>query len=101
MADMVKRLDAGGLCGGILIDEAFELMVKDRLGRKWNKLSPNGIKDIMKTEWEYGIKPQFNLDKRKIDEYNVAIPAEAFEGSNINDSSRKPIIKNGRILFVR
>lgn len=101
MADLVKCLDAGGLCGGVFIDEAFEFMVKDRLGRKWNKLSQTGIKEIMKNGWEYGIKPQFKLNNMTTDEYNVAIPAEAFEGSDINDSSKKPIIKNGRILFSR
>lgn len=101
MADMVYCLDTGGLCGGIFIDEAFELMVKERLGRKWNKLTQNGIKDIMKDEWEYGIKPQFKIDNSTMKEYNVAVPAEAFEGSDLNDASRKPIIKNGRILFVR
>lgn len=72
-------------------------MCKARLGRQWSKLSQAGIKDIMKTEWEYAIKPQF--DSRK--EYIVSIPAEAFKGVSMNDSSREPIIKEGRIYFKR
>lgn len=100
MAD-IQCLDTGGLCGGVFIDEAFELIVKDRLGRKWNKLTQNGIKDIMKGEWEHGIKPQFKLDNKNSNKYTVAIPAEAFQGCDINDNSRKPIIKNGRIIFER
>lgn len=91
----------GGLCGGIFIDEAFETMCKSRLGRKWNKLTQNGVKDIMKNEWEYAIKPQFKLENTLTEEYIVAIPAEAFESSDLNDESRRPIIKNGRIHFSR
>lgn len=101
MADMVYRIGKGGLCGGIFIDEAFESMCKSRLGRKWGNLSQHGIKEIMKNQWEYAIKPQFKLDNSVIKEYNVAVPAEAFEGSNLNDENKKPIIKRGRIVFTR
>lgn len=101
MADMVHCLDTGGLCGGIFIDEAFESMCKSRLGRRWNKLTQYGIKEIMKNEWEYAIKPQFKLDNSMMNEYIVAVPAEAFEGSSLNDDSKKPIIKGGRIHFTR
>lgn len=75
-------------------------MCKNRLGRKWNKLSQIGIRDIMKNEWEYAIKPQFRLDNAN-KEYIVAIPAEALEGSDLSDESRKPYIKSGRIHFAR
>lgn len=97
---MVYYLDIGGLCGGAFIDEAFEKMCKSRLGRRWNKLTQNGIKEIMKHEWEYAIKPQFKLDN-SMDEYIVAVPAEAFDGSDLNDDGKKPIIKGGRIHFAR
>lgn len=76
-------------------------MCKSRLGRKWNKLTQNGIEEIMKTEWEYAIKPQFKLENNMINEYIVAVPAEAFEGSDLNDNSKKPIIQGGRIHFAR
>ena len=75
-------------------------MCKNRLGRKWNKLSQTGIRDIMKSEWEYAIKPQFRLENTT-KEYIVAIPAEALEGSDLHDESRKPYIKSGRIHFAR
>ena len=55
----------------------------------------------MKNEWEYAIKPQFKLQNSMIDEYIVAVPAEAFEGSDLNDTSKKPFIKGGRIHFAR
>ena len=74
-------------------------MCKARLGRKWNKLTQNGIKEVMKNEWEYAIKPQFKLENG-LKEYPLAVPAEAFEGSDLNDSSKKPIIKGGRILYA-
>ena len=34
-------------------------------------------------------------------EYIVAVPAEAFKGASMNDDSRKPIIKGGRVYFKR
>ena len=90
----------GGLCGGIFIDEAFERICKNRLGRRWDRLSKAGIKKIMKEEWEYGIKHQYKPGNRK-KEYIVQPPAEAFANSSLDDETRKPIIKNGRIHFTR
>lgn len=90
----------GGLCGGIFIDEAFESMCKTRLGRKWSLLSEAGKKEILKGEWEFAIKPQFQPgSSRKI--YTVGIPAEALRGSSLNDTSREPVIEDGRIKFRR
>lgn len=92
----------GGLCGGIFVDEAFELMCRERLGRQWSNLSQTGIKDIMKNEWEYAIKPQYKPSKHyNENDLMVPIPAEAFKGSDLNDQTRKPVIKNGRIHFER
>ncbi|KAI1135666.1 hypothetical protein F5Y05DRAFT_416006 [Hypoxylon sp. FL0543] len=91
---------AGGLCGGIFVDEAFERICKNRLGRGWDRLSKVGIRDIMKGEWEYAIKPQFKLSNSK-KEYVVSIPAEAFPSKEAQtDTTRQPIIKNGRIHFT-
>lgn len=98
---MLYHLDTGGLCGGIFIDEDFESICRSRLGRRWNRLTQKGIKEIMKDEWEYAIKPQFKLDNSTRNEYIVAVPAEAFGGSGLNDDSKKPIIKGGRIHFSR
>jgi hypothetical protein len=93
----------GGLCGGVFIDEAFETMCKSRLGSLWTNLSQAGIKELMKQEWEYAVKPQFRLgDSAR--EYIVAVPAEAFKGqgaSALTDLSKRPFIKNGRIHFAR
>lgn len=55
----------------------------------------------MKDEWEYAIKPQYKPNDTMRSEYIVSIPAEACSGSNLNDESRKPVIKNGRIHFAR
>ncbi|RWA04839.1 hypothetical protein EKO27_g10263 [Xylaria grammica] len=49
----------GGLCGGMFIDEVFKNMCMGRLGSKSKQLSNEGIREIMKGQWEYGIKPQF------------------------------------------
>jgi hypothetical protein len=89
----------GGLCGGIFIDQAFEDMCRARLGRKWDRLSKSGIKQIMKNEWEAGTKPEFKPSNTK--DYIVAIPAEAFGKESLDDTSKEPVIKNGRIHFKR
>ncbi|KAI5864716.1 hypothetical protein GGS23DRAFT_561506 [Durotheca rogersii] len=87
----------GGLCGGIFVDEAFESMCKSRLGGMWNNLSTQGIREIMR-EWETSIKPKYKPKGREI-EYMVRIPAEAFQTFSFDDTSREPIIRNGRIHF--
>ncbi|KAF7551172.1 hypothetical protein G7Z17_g5193 [Cylindrodendrum hubeiense] len=89
---------SGGLCGGIFIDEVFESIVKNRLGRGWDQLSRAGIKDIMRGEWEQSIKPQFKPTNTK-KEYIVSIPAMAFSKQSLDDTSREPFIKKGRIHF--
>ncbi|XDG01818.1 hypothetical protein ABKA04_001433 [Annulohypoxylon sp. FPYF3050] len=89
----------GGLCGGIFVDEAFERLCKDRLGRGWDYLSKVGVREVMKGEWEYAIKPQFKVSNSKR-EYIVSIPAEAFPNkSSQTDTTRQPFIKRGRIHF--
>jgi hypothetical protein len=62
-----------------------------------------GVNTIMKKEWEYGIKPQFSMRDAPLKEYPVLIPAEVFKEStsNMNDASKKPVIKDGRIQFRR
>ncbi|KAL4944566.1 hypothetical protein BDV06DRAFT_220192 [Aspergillus oleicola] len=88
----------GGLCGGLLIDEAFEAICKRRLGRRWDNLSKKGVNDVMRGEWEQYIKPQFTPGSTHGD-WIVGIPAEAFERSNLDDLSKQPYIKQGRIHF--
>jgi hypothetical protein len=90
---------SGGLCGGIFIDQDFEVIVKNRLGRQWDKLSRVGCKELLKGEWELSIKPQFNPTGSS-KEYLVSIPAEAFDkGKGLTDTTKEPHIKNGRIHF--
>ncbi|TGJ86878.1 hypothetical protein E0Z10_g1906 [Xylaria hypoxylon] len=91
----------GRLAGGIFIDETFEQMCKGRLKHKWNQLSKAGLRDVMKNEWEYGIKPQFRPGKVG-KTHIVSLPAELFRetASSLNDTKRKPYIKDGRIHFT-
>ena len=63
-------------------------------------MSRAGIKEVMKGEWEHAIKPQFRLGNNG-KEYIVGIPAEAFGTANLDDDSREPFIKKGRIHFKR
>ncbi|KAL4959262.1 Hsp70 family protein [Aspergillus stella-maris] len=88
----------GSLCGGLLIDEAFEAICKRRLGRRWDNLSKKGINDVMRGEWEQYIKPQFTPGSTN-GNWIVGIPAEAFDRSSLDDLSKQPYIKQGRIHF--
>ncbi|RMJ17054.1 hypothetical protein CDV36_003242 [Fusarium kuroshium] len=91
----------GQLCGGVFIDEAFEQSCRERLGSTWNVLSREGKNEIMKDVWEYSIKPQFNTGNPE-KEYIVRLPSEMFSNrpkQRLDDTSRKPIIKRGRIHF--
>ncbi|KAI1746422.1 hypothetical protein F4680DRAFT_401390 [Xylaria scruposa] len=90
----------GGLCGGIFIDQAFERICSGRLGSKWKKATKAGIRDVMKNEWEYGVKPQFKPGKAG-KKYIVSLPADLFRNGNasLNDTRREPHIKDGRIYF--
>ncbi|KAJ5643003.1 uncharacterized protein N7484_005510 [Penicillium longicatenatum] len=65
----------GSVCGGIFIDEDFTVQCRNRIGRKWSGFSPADRKAILTNEWEYSIKP------------------------SLNDTSRKPHIKDGHIFF--
>lgn len=55
----------------------------------------------MKGEWEHAIKPQSKLGTAIAKEYIVGIPAEAFGRSSLDEDSREPLIKKGRIHFKR
>ncbi|KZL84344.1 hsp70 family chaperone [Colletotrichum incanum] len=89
----------GGLCGGIFVDEAFEAICKERLGRNWSRLSQSSIKMIMKKQWETDIKSQFRVEGNKSKDYIVVIPHEAFPVGSLDDTSRYPIVKDGKIFF--
>lgn len=96
---IARLMFTGGLCGGIFIDEAFEYIIKNRLGRRWDRLSRAGIKELLKGEWELSIKPQFKPTNSS-KEYLVSVPAEAFgKEKKLTDTTKEPYIKNGRIHF--
>ncbi|KAI0972386.1 hypothetical protein F4678DRAFT_430149 [Xylaria arbuscula] len=89
----------GGLCGGIFVDQAFEVKCKKCLGRRWDRLSKNDINDVMREDWERGVKPQFtpSLDR----DYPIRVPAGAFPDGKTSDDKCDPIIKNARMMFTR
>ena len=95
-------ISIGDQSGGIYIDQAFEHMCSGRLGRLvWRSLSERGKREIMRREWEYGIKPLFRPGTQS--EYVVSLPAElvintpGFRSINLK---REPCIKEGRIHFL-
>ena len=97
ISKLIWRL--GGLCGGIFVDQAFEIKCKKCLGRRWDRLSKNDINDVMREDWERGVKPQFtpSLDR----DYPIRVPAGAFPDGKTSDEKCDPIIKNARMMFTR
>ncbi|CAI7646846.1 hypothetical protein N7533_009950 [Penicillium manginii] len=89
----------GALCGAVLIDNAFQGLCRNRLGRRWTLLSPIGLKEIMKDKWERTYKRQFVPKPDSQEEYVVPIPAEAFVNTGQDDLSQLPHIKKARIYF--
>ncbi|KAF7184569.1 hypothetical protein CNMCM7691_005753 [Aspergillus felis] len=89
----------GALCGGVLIDNAFQGLCRTRLGRRWALLSANGIKEILLDKCEKYYKRQFIPKNDETEEYTVPIPAEAFVSTGLDDTSQLPHIKKGRIHF--
>jgi hypothetical protein len=78
-------------------------MCSGRLGPDWDRLTPRGIRDIMKGDWEYDVKPQFKTSKASA-EYVISLPAELFgkKGkTSLDDTRRIPHIKDGRLHFLR
>jgi hypothetical protein len=94
----------GKLCGAIFVDEGFEKLVKDRLGTKWSKISPENKKRIIESDWEYGIKRLFSKTNRD-EKWSVPLPIEAATTHfrirrSLNDKRNKDVpIEDGRIQF--
>lgn len=88
----------GNVCGGVFVDEDFEVLCKNRMGRKWSKFSQADVKLLLNKEWEYSIKPRYSESDPR-EEYLVTLPIRSLADSELNDTSRKPHIKNGRIHF--
>ncbi|KAI1204683.1 uncharacterized protein F4807DRAFT_454509 [Annulohypoxylon truncatum] len=88
----------GGLCGGIFVDQAFEVKCKKCVGRKWDRLSKNDINDVLREDWERGVKPQFTPSLNR--DYPIRVPACAFPDGKTSDTKCDPIIKNARMMFT-
>lgn len=60
--ELTYRL-AGALCGGTFLDQDFEQFIKKRFPggvKAWNKTEPVTVSKFLNTEWEHGIKPDFD-----------------------------------------
>ncbi|KAH7324239.1 hypothetical protein B0I35DRAFT_449279 [Stachybotrys elegans] len=88
----------GGLCGGIFVDQAFEIKCHKCLGRRWDHLSKNDINDVLREDWERGVKPQFTPSLER--DYPIRVPAAAFRNGKTTDAKCDPPIKNARMMFT-
>ncbi|EGO59403.1 hypothetical protein NEUTE1DRAFT_39823 [Neurospora tetrasperma FGSC 2508] len=65
---------SGGLCGAVFLDEAFTNVLKSKFGKKWVKMDESNRRDMVRTQWETGIKRNFKMSSKK--SYNIRIPME-------------------------
>lgn len=93
----------GGMCGAIFIDEQFEAQAKRSLGKRWTSISPSARKQVLDSQWENGIKKNFD---GKEQELTVTLPAEAFSKTDVlfglgrRDSKKVDLpIKNGKLII--
>lgn len=90
----------GGMCGAIFIDEQFEAQVKRTLGKRWTQMSPASRKRVVDSQWENGIKRNFDGSD---EEWTVALPADVFSRKDIllrRDSVRGEVpVKNGQLII--
>ncbi|KAF2671144.1 hypothetical protein BT63DRAFT_423384 [Microthyrium microscopicum] len=96
----------GKLCGAIFVDEAFERLIRTRLGTKWDKISASGKQRMMEQDWENGIKRLFSSLPSSKTTYTVELPPEALSGGlfgkNLNNKKVKnQPISNGRLQLDR
>ncbi|KAI0188952.1 hypothetical protein EV127DRAFT_512663 [Xylaria flabelliformis] len=62
----------GALCGATFVDKAFESLVKHRAGyRAWKDMNTSAKRKMMNSEWEHGIKKDFDGSQEK---YCIDLP---------------------------
>lgn len=93
----------GKMCGAIFVDEAFESVMKIRLGSKWDKMSITSRKSLINTEWEHGIKRQFDNEEQ---DWTVTIAPEAFDSrrprwKRFDDKDKDVPLEQGHLRFKR
>jgi hypothetical protein len=65
LLDEAVLIHAGGLCGGVFLDEEFLKLIKGKLTTStWNLVSAGEQKKFLNDGWEHGIKPQFENQPR-------------------------------------
>jgi hypothetical protein len=58
---MLKSNRIGGLCGAIFLDQAFEAVIRTKVGRmEYDKLPGEAKKKAFDNDWEHGIKRAYN-----------------------------------------
>ncbi|KAI0467976.1 hypothetical protein F4859DRAFT_506405 [Xylaria cf. heliscus] len=75
----------GALCGATFVDSAFETLIEQRVGRKsWRYMEPSAIRKMMNSEWEHGIKKDFDGSQEK---YCIDLPKRNKRGQVIIEAA--------------
>ncbi|KAH8725385.1 hypothetical protein GQ44DRAFT_826515 [Phaeosphaeriaceae sp. PMI808] len=91
----------GGLCGAIFIDNEFERLLRSSVGtRKWDRLTMDEYSRVMETQWERGIKRQFDSTKRYMN-WTVDVPGIGSFPFNCNqiETLFQPVCSKARTLI--
>jgi hypothetical protein len=91
----------GKLCGAVFVDEAFQGLIKSRIGQqKWEKLSRASKVKLMNDEWEFGIKRAFDGEPKK--SWTCQLPPDAvgrFGPHRLDDRKADAPMLRGQIQF--
>ncbi|KAM0305279.1 hypothetical protein ACHAPM_001657 [Fusarium culmorum] len=77
----------GDLCGGVFLDEGFMKLVKQKTPTvSWASVSRLEEKKFLNDEWEHGIKPQFQNQKRT---WPIYLPDSCSSNSSASGLKRR------------
>ncbi|KAL6919654.1 hypothetical protein FSHL1_003633 [Fusarium sambucinum] len=81
----------GDLCGGVFLDEAFMKLVKNKTPTIcWASVSRLEEKKFLNDEWEHGIKPQFENQKRT---WPIYLPDSCSSNSSTSGLKRRETLE--------
>ncbi|KAL4730235.1 hypothetical protein ACLX1H_002268 [Fusarium chlamydosporum] len=81
----------GDLCGGVFLDEGFINLVKNKTpSGSWAQVSKLEEKKFLNDEWEHGIKPQFENQKRT---WPIYLPDSCSSNSSASGLKRRETLE--------
>lgn len=84
---------SGSLCGAVFVDEAFSHLLKNKFKElsedAWGRIDPDDLREIMKKDWENGIRNEFTGEPRQ---WSIRLPFNLAYLKPVDDQGRCPTI---------